>query len=165
MNISDEIKKLQQLRNEGVLTDEEFVQAKATVLASGTAQVNQPDRADFYHDFQNIQFQNELERLEREWEREREYYMVTDKYGSRHVPSKGGSLVLTLVMVGIGLFLTIMFVSGGAPAMFPLFGIIFILIGIGRGIWVFNKADEYQRAYQRYQQRRAERLAQESQPR
>jgi hypothetical protein len=160
MGLADEIGKLQELRESGALTDEEFARAKAAVLASGSLQANQPDDAPLQRHLQHIEIQNEIERLDREWELEREKYMATGRYGSRHVPSEGGSIVAALIIGGFGLFWTIGAASMGAPAIFPIFGIVFVVLGVGASLSGFTKAGEYQHAYREYQERRARLLAQ-----
>lgn len=42
MNVSEELARLAQLRNDGVLTEEEFQVQKATVLGGGTAPTAAP---------------------------------------------------------------------------------------------------------------------------
>ena len=155
MSLSDEIRKLQELRDSGVLTEEEFARAKATVLSSPSPQA---DAAVQGH-LQQIRLQNELERVDREWEMEREQYLITGKYGARHVPSEGASLVAAVLIGGFGLFWTIMAASMGAPVFFPIFGIVFILLGVGASLHGFGKAGKYREALHRYEQRRAELLA------
>jgi len=103
---------------------------------------------------------NELERIDREWEKERERYMVTTKYGRRYVPSTGAAVVVGLISVSVGLIWTMMAFSnaqslGGAAGIFPLFGMVFVVGGAAISIYQFNKAKRYQAAYRAYQRRRA----------
>lgn len=164
MSLSDEIGKLQELRDSGVLTDEEFARAKAKALSSPSPETNAADGAALQRHLRQIRLQNELERLDREWEMERESYMSTDKYGSRHVPSGGGSLVGGVIAGGFGVFWIIQTTSapaGTMPAIFPLFGVLLIVLGVGGAIHGFIQADAYRLAHERYQQRRAELLAQD----
>ena len=154
MSLSDEIRNLQELRDSGVLTEEEFARAKATVLSSPSPPASGDDQAALQHHLQQIQRQNELDRLDREWEMEREQYLIADKYGARHVPTEGGSLVGAIVIGGFGLFWTITAASMGAPVFFPIFGILFIILGVGASLRGYGKAGEYRQAHQRYEQRR-----------
>lgn len=153
MSLADEIQKLQDLHGRGVLTDEEFARAKATVLAGppagGTA-----DPAALDTHLRQIQQQNELERLDREWKLEREKYMICGRYGS-HIPNEGWNLVGALVIGGFGIAWTMGAASMDAPAIFPIFGIVFVVLGVGQCINGFFKAGEYDEAQRRYQQRRA----------
>lgn len=165
MSLSNELEKLQQLHDAGALTADEFARAKARVLADETAPSDEPLR--------QIQWQNELARLDREWELEREHYMLTDKHGARHVPQAGQSLLGGVIAVVFGIFWTATASSmtssmttnspfgpgaGGPPSFLPLFGVLFIVLGAGAAIHGFRKGAEYEQAYRRYQQRRAELL-------
>lgn len=159
MSLSNEISKLQDLRDRGVLTEDEFAQAKARVISAAPAEAQVPQSATLDAHLQTIQFQNELARLDREWEMEQEKYVVRGRYGTRRAPNAGAGLLAALVVGGFGLFWTITAASMGAPVFFPIFGVIFILIGVGAGITETVKAGEYQQAQQQYQQRRNELLA------
>jgi len=160
MNLSDEIQKLQELHDAGALTDEEFARAKSVVLASAL-----PDAAAIGSTpvLEDIRHQNEVARLDREWELEREQYMVTGRYGSRHLPSEGGSILGAVLLGGFGIFWTITAASGGAPVFFVLFGVVFIAMAVGMGISGATKAAGYREARKKYQQRRARLLAQSKQ--
>ena len=161
MSLSNELEKLQQLHDAGALTAEEFVRAKARVLASETAPLDEPLR--------QIQWQNELARLDREWELEREHYMITGKHGTRYVPQAGQSLLGGVIAVVFGIFWTAMASSmtthssfgspsSGPPRFLPLFGVLFIVLGAGAAIHGVRKGTEYEQAHRRYQQRRADLL-------
>lgn len=156
MNITDELRNLAQLHQEGALSDEEFAAAKAAVLAGRETRPSSdpqltPDLAS--------QFQRhaELQNLDREWELERENYMVTGRYGRRYIPERGFSL-------GGGIFLSVIGIAWTGFAMsmphvpffFPLFGVMFVLLGIGMSIHTYRKAEEYEHAQQRYRRKRAE---------
>ena len=161
MSLPEEIEKLQRLRQSGALTDEEFAQAKAAVLNASMDARPEPSPASEEH-LRTIELQNELARLDREWDMEREQYMSTTKYGKRYVPTEGGSIggaVFTVVFGGIW---TTFAASIGAPGFFLLFGILFMALGVGAGISSFPKADAYRQAHERYQQRRAHLLAKKS---
>jgi hypothetical protein len=158
MVISDEIRKLQDLHSSGALTDDEFTQAKARVLSSERS-VRESQGLPLQEHLQHVEFQQELERIDREWDIERRQYVVTGRYGGEHVPSEGSSMIGALVIGGFGLAWTIGAASMGAPAIFPVFGVVFILLGVGNCISAFGKAGEYQQAYKLYQQRRQQLLA------
>jgi hypothetical protein len=157
MNLSDELRKLQQLRDEGVLNADEFAQAKAAVLARESAETKL-QTAD--HRLSELQFQTELARLDREWQMERERYMVSGRYGSKHVPSEGSSALMGIAVVGFGIFWTIMAASMGAPMFFPLFGVFFIGMGFFQSVNSYTKAGQYKQALKVYEERRAELIAQ-----
>jgi hypothetical protein len=120
-----------------------------------------PDRdwRDMTDRLDELAYQNELMRLDREWEMERERYMVYGRYGYRYVPNAAWSVVGGVLAVGFGLFWTVMAFgfaggAGGPGLFFPLFGLVFIAVGIGASIYNFSKAQQYQRAYQDYLDRR-----------
>ena len=156
-NLSGEIRKLQELHDTGAQTDEEFVHTKATVLCAEPSQLGQGDGV--HRQLGQIRLQNEIARLDREWNLEREKYMISNKYGTRSVPNEAGSLLLVLVFGGFGVFFTISAASAGAPAIFIIFGCIFTLIAVGAGITGFAKAAEYREAFRLYQEGRTELLA------
>jgi hypothetical protein len=156
MSMADELRKLQDLHAAGTLSDDEFAAAKATALASG--QTDAPaDRVVEGH-LAEIKHQNDVAQLDREWAMERERYMVAGRYGYRYLPSRGMSLLGGIVVCGFGLLWTVMAASMGAPAFFPLFGLLFILLGIGVSANAFLKAGQYEDARLRYQRRRGQLL-------
>ena len=156
-NLSDEIRKLQELHDTGALTDEEFARAKATVLCAEPSQLGQGDGV--HRQLGQIRLQNEIARLDREWNLEREKYLISNKYGTRSVPNEWGNLLVGLLLGGFGVFFTVSAASTGTPAIFVIFSGIFTLIGAGAGISGFAKAGEYRKAHELYQERRTELLA------
>jgi hypothetical protein len=148
MSIADELLKLNRLHQEGMLSDEEFEKAKAAVLVAPLAHPG----ADHLEEIRN---QNEVAQLDREWQNERERYMVVGRYGTRSIPNRATSLIGGVVIAGFGTLWTIMAASMGAPGLFPLFGVLFVLAGVGMSVYSFIKAGEYEQAYRRYQERRA----------
>jgi hypothetical protein len=147
MSIADELLKLHTLHKEGMLTDDELERAKASLLASPSGPA-----AD---QLEEIRRQNEVAQLDREWQIERERYMVYGRYGSRYIPNKTTSVIGGIVIAGFGTFWTIMAAGMGAPFFFPLFGVLFVLVGIGMSVFSFVRAGQYADAYRRYQHRRA----------
>ena len=153
MDISDELQKLDELRRSGVLSYAEFEIAKRRVLEG---------RQDTTHDqyLEDIKAQNQLAQLDREWELEREQYMIANKYG-RYIPDKTSSVILGIALTGVGIAWTLftgslVFLSqtGFLFSIFPLFGVFWTLLAVGGSIYQFMKAEEYQKAYERYQSRR-----------
>ena len=103
-----------------------------------------------------IELQNDLERLDREWESERESFMVTGKNGHRSLPSQTGSVVGGVIAVVFGIFWIGAAASMGAPFPFPLFGLIFIGAAIFGMINGTTKASGYQDAESAFSRRRDE---------
>jgi hypothetical protein len=164
MNIADELRKLEELHRSGALTDEEFAAAKARVLAGepGTAGPAGGDAVQGQLD--ELRLQNEVARLDREWELERPRYLIAGRYGYRYVPNRAMSLLGGVVIVGVGILWTAMASSmvggfGGVLFFFPLFGVLFILAGIGASVYSYSRAAQYEQAYANYQRRRAQLLA------
>ena len=151
MSIADEIRKLQELHASGALTDEEFAKAKAAVFAD-----DKPDReAALTTELQELRLQNDLERIDREWQIERERYMFTGKYGYRYLPNRWSATLMVILTTAFGILWITMTASSGAPAFFPFIGGIIILAGVGMSVYTFVKAGEYEAAFARYQRRRA----------
>jgi F0F1-type ATP synthase assembly protein I len=105
-------------------------------------------------DLAELRSRQEVEDIDREWEHEREQYMVTNKHGHRSVPTSAGSAIGGVVVVVFGIFWTSMASQVGAPGIFPLFGILFIVIGIATSVISFTKAQGYMTAERRYRRRR-----------
>jgi hypothetical protein len=170
MNIADELRKLNELHQRGALTDEEFVAAKAAVLTGvGTPSGDDFEESPWRHPPPG-RIEEQVARLDREWEMERERYMIAGRYGYRFVPSRAMSLMGGAVMVAFGILWLTVATSmakgaaevggafGGVADVFPLLGGVFILAGVGLGIYSFFKASQYEEAYERYQRRRADLL-------
>lgn len=101
-----------------------------------------------------LTYQNELAALDRQWETERQQYMIKDKHGNRRVPGEvssiiGGGLMGLMGLVFLG-------VSASAGAGMPGFmGVILFVGGIVAAIYGVSKAQAYRAAHRRYQARRA----------
>lgn len=155
MSISDELQKLDELRRNGAISADEFEIAKMRVLEI-------PRDTERDRHLEDIKAQNELFQLDREWELERENYMIPGKYGHKHIPGKISSVLVGLFIVCVGIVWTVMatFITGFAvdnvSRFFPLFGVFVVLFGIGMSIYAFSKAVQYGEAQLRYQRRRSE---------
>ena len=110
--------------------------------------------AEMAQDLDVIRRQNEIERLDREWQLKRDSLMVRGKHGSVSKPSVAGGLVGALVAGGFGVFWTVTAASAGAPGFFVLFGVLFVIMAIVMGISTATKATEYQDAEQNYLRQR-----------
>ncbi len=161
MSLADELQKLDDLRRRGALTAAEFDQAKATLLAGKSADVGE-HLAD---QLAEVRHQNDLAQLDREWEIERQQYLVTGKHGRQFVPTTGMGLLSAVGGGAFGVFWTVMAVSmmSGAPGdgafgvakvFFPLFGVVFIMVAVGWGVYCFLRAQKYDAAFRAYQDRR-----------
>ena len=166
MSLADDLIKLEDLRRNGSLTEMEFAQAKATLLSGSPAEPAQPLADHLADQLAEVRHQNELSQIDREWQIEREQYLIPDRYGRRHVPTAGFGIVGAVVGGVFGVFWTVMafaITSGGpdvgpfsiAKVFVPLFGVVFTVAAIGYGLYAASKAQQYQTAFQAYQQRRA----------
>ena len=101
-----------------------------------------------------IELQNDLERLDREWENRRESFMVTGKHGHRSLPSGAGSIVGGVIAI-VGGIVWMSFAAGmGAPFPFPLFGLLFIGFAIFGMINGASKASGYKSAESSFNEQR-----------
>ena len=169
MSLTDELEKLQKLHQSGALSSHEFAAAKAKLIAAeGQSPMPTPNVERQLH---AITHQNEVAELDREWEIARESYMVTGKYGHRYIPSQAGSAFGGVLVALFGTLWTV-FAFGvtrmgasmpntvdGMIGLFPLFGVVFVVAGVGMSIYSFMKASDYANAERQYRRRRAELLS------
>lgn len=102
-----------------------------------------------------IELQNDLERLDREWESRREGFMISGKHGRRYLPTQGSSIAGGAIAVVFGV-IWMTFAGGiGAPFPFPLFGLLFIGAAIYGMVNGATKAGAYESADREFQQQRA----------
>jgi hypothetical protein len=105
------------------------------------------------------EWQDDLARLEREWELEREQYLRTGRFGRRYLPTVDRSIYTGLVAV-VGGIIWITFTTNAFPntegfgLFFPLFGVAFIAIGLGLSVVNYNLAQRYEQAHAAYLERR-----------
>ena len=160
MSLVDELQKLSDMHRSGVLTDDEFARAKARFLSPDTTEeTHSPDAFATDHHLRQIRAQNEVARLDREWELERENYLWADRNGSRQIPSVGTSLAMMVVSVLFGVFWIAMVSSTNGPPIMAAAGVLIIVVGLGVGISILGKASAYQQAEAAYQIRRQKLLA------
>lgn len=105
-------------------------------------------------DVAELKYRQQLEDIDRQWEQERESYMVTGKHGHRHLPSTSGSVIGGIMVVVFGVFFVA--AAGRAGPIPVLFGLVFIGFGLVACITSYAKADAYQQAEQAYHRRRSE---------
>lgn len=167
-SLADELKKLEGLRWNGTLTDAEFERAKAALFAQlpSTEQPTADDVSKLEAELAELRAEKELERIDREWEAERQQFMVSDKHGHKQLPTTGGSFAVGAVGAVFGVIWTAMAIgiTSGAPSFgpFAIAKVVFPIVGIGitigaivMGVVGANKAAEYEKALAAYQARRA----------
>ena len=104
----------------------------------------------------------EINFLDREWDRESDKYKVTGQYGHRYTPTKGSSVFVGVAFAAFGIcwIATASSMSNGFGgrgfSLLPLFGVLFTCLGVGLSIWSYKQAERYEKAHQRYRQRRRE---------
>jgi len=109
-------------------------------------------------DVQEIKRQNAIEALDREWEARRQSLMVRSKDGSMSEPSAVGGAIGGVIAVIVGIAWMVGTASAGAPAFFPLFGLLFIGAGIFGAISQLGGASSYAEAEGDYRRRREDLL-------
>jgi hypothetical protein len=100
-----------------------------------------------------------LANIDRQWELEREKYLVTGNFGQRKVPNAARSIFGGLVGVAFGILWTAVIVTddragpvGGA--LFSLFGVLAIIVSAVWGAYHYAVAQDYERAHAEYRRRR-----------
>jgi hypothetical protein len=166
MSFGDELMKLEELRRSGTLSEDEFAKAKAALINGASAAPEQELGGQMAAQLAEVRHQNEVARIDREWEIEQQQYLVRGRYGNASVPTPAMGIGMAVIGGVFGLFWTIMAVgiTGGAPddgpfgiakIFFPLFGVVFIVAVVGGGIYTFSRAQKYQEAFAAYKARRA----------
>jgi hypothetical protein len=105
-----------------------------------------------------IELQNDLERLDREWETLRESMMLRGKNGEPYEPSIGGSVIFGVVMAFVGVVMAVTVFNTVAPLGLLIgFGSLAAAFTLGsRGV---SKAEEFRRLKERYYAARQRMLA------
>lgn len=107
-------------------------------------------------DLRVIRLQNDLEKLDREWDRELQGLMVTGKNGEKSLPTSMGSVAGGVVAVAFGIAWMGFASSTGAPGPVVLFGFLFIGVAVFGMIRNGAKAGQYRNSHARMQARRAD---------
>jgi LSD1 subclass zinc finger protein len=105
---------------------------------------------------------SELERLDREWEQERQQYMIRGQHGEVQEPSIVGSMIAGVLLTVFSVFWIGVASNAGAPV--ALIGVVFLIVGIAVAINGSTKARNLAAGRQRYQRRRAELMNPEQNP-
>lgn len=166
MSLVDDLTKLEELRRNGALSEAEFAKAKAALLDGRAASSEQQIGEHLAEQLAEVKYQNELAQIDREWEMERQQYLLRGRYGTTHVPTAGAGIGMAVVGGLFGVFWTIMAVAmtsdapdfgafSVAKVFFPLFGVVFTVAAIGFGIHAHSRAQKYEAAFAAYKARRA----------
>ena len=102
-----------------------------------------------------IEIENEIARLDRAWDRERESYQITTKDGGKRDPSTTGAAVglAAVTLVGFVMIGGIASAGGGAIVFIPLLVIGAAVFGLMQSM---AKAKQMAQGKQRYQRKRRE---------
>jgi hypothetical protein len=168
MDLAEELRQLEDLHRTGGLTDEEYARAKAAVLA-GAPPAPPPQDPAVNEQLRLLRLQNELAQLDHGWERQRQQYLVTGRYGQRTIPTPVLSILTGVAVVGAGVVWTALTLGlgdavGGGFGFFPLFGVFFIVVGLVVSVSSYRKAVRYRQAYAAYLRRRERLLSGEASP-
>jgi hypothetical protein len=114
--------------------------------------------AEMAENLEVIKWQNQLERLDREWMLQRDGLMVRGKEGTLREPNAGAGIVGGIIAVIFGILWTSVVSSMHAPFPFPLFGLVFIGFALYTVLSNSGKASAYKAAQVKYERRRLELL-------
>jgi hypothetical protein len=117
----------------------------------------------------DLAYENALMRLDREWEFERERYMMSGRYGYRYVPSPTTGIVFMVLggMAGLAVIVVVLYsLAANQPGgLFCVImpGIFTLAFGLG-GLFQYQRGKQYQAAYDDYRRRREALLRGEDDP-
>ncbi|WP_338287413.1 hypothetical protein [Luteolibacter sp. LG18] len=100
-----------------------------------------------------IELQNDLERVDREWEARRQSLLVRGQNGGLYEPSAIGSVIGSLAAILGGIVLAL-FLSNNTVGYFPLFGLLFSCIGFMNLVSGLSKSSAFRDGRSRHRQQR-----------
>ena len=143
------------------------LEVKRTGTSRFTSVLERLDRRteDMAGNLEAIRLQNELERLDREWEVSRRQFATTDKHGNVHYPGQPAQAVGGIVAAVFGVLWTILACAftGSAPndgpmpvvkIIFPLFGLVFVIAAVAGIFKNQSSATAYRDAEAAYNRQR-----------
>jgi uncharacterized membrane protein (DUF485 family) len=83
---------------------------------------------------------------------QREQYMVQDKHGGRHFPSKAGTIIMMVFVIGF----VILWMAVAQSTFGALFGMLFTAVAVVICLVRIQKADQYERRRRQYERRRGQ---------
>lgn len=105
-------------------------------------------------DLKYLKKQSAVKDLDRSWRRRREQFMVRSNQGELSIPRKGTAIGVGASTTIAGLLWMGFAANMGAPAFFPLFGLVFIGAGIFGAVRINAKADDFHRSHRAYLSKR-----------
>ncbi|MGC4006482.1 MAG: SHOCT domain-containing protein [Pirellulales bacterium] len=155
MSLADELAKLDALRRDGALDEQEFALAKAQLLSQG----DEPTLESVQSQLRDVRLRTLTVALDQAWELERKTLVFRSDNGHETVPSKesawltgGAGVVVGIVWIVVTIAQT--YEHGIAWSSVGL-GVIFIAAGIGGGGYIASRAARYENAFAAYRIRRA----------
>jgi hypothetical protein len=155
MSLADDLIKLQELHRSGALSDDEFVRAKSAVIAAA-APVRDEKLAT---ELAELRREQELARIDREWETERHQYEMTGAYGRRFTPSKLQSALTCIGSVVFGILFV--WAAGNTGGIFAVFASAMSFCFVIYSAYGFVNAARHHAEMDRYMRRRSLVLAEE----
>jgi DNA-directed RNA polymerase subunit RPC12/RpoP len=101
-----------------------------------------------------IELQNDLERLDREWDGQKMQYYVRGKNGTYSRPSRMIGVIMAVMMISFGLFFATTALKHNTSPIFPIFGFGFVLIAVVSFFSMFNNANGLEQAESSYEANR-----------
>jgi len=152
MGVVDELKELQQLRDQGMLTEDEFTRAKMRVIGGEVAEVvdaavSKPQSID-----------EVLAAVDKKWEVERKDYVFRDGRGRERIPTKAMAVGWCAFACGIGFLALAEATTMRTSPMSLLPALGGLVATLASAFSTYDRADKYERAYAAYLQRRLEAL-------
>ena len=118
-------------------------------------------------DVEYIRLQNDLERLDREWQVERRRFLMRERRGASRLPTRGYVISRVLVSIVALVLVTFWFgfasSAGDAALFFGWFGLVVVAITLVSAVTSLIKGVNYAAAKQEYHRRRQEILRRLSQ--
>ncbi len=145
----------------------QFCQTKLAVEHSGnaifTSVLEELDQKtdQIIEELESLKRENAIARLDRNWEKCKQKYMVSDSDGNKSLPTKTGSVFGGIFIMIVGIIWTVFAatITSDSPfsfgAFFPLFGVFFIVIGLVATFIAYSKATDYEKAHRSYKKRRS----------
>jgi len=161
-SVSTELRELRRLYDYGELSRQEFERAKRVVLGESESAPSVADLAPVEEDLARLELQNELLRIDHEWQ------MVQDRYktaayegGARENPSGGGMALVvgaSVLFAAFGIFVVTctsdMWSGSGMGGMVAVFGVFALLVAIGGPLLYVRKYSDFHRARKDHETRR-----------
>ena len=158
MNIVEELERLQEMYRNGTLTEEEFRQAKAAILAKAAEGQSTENTQAVHQQSEELQKQNAILKIDKDWLEERTQH-ISD-YGQVREPQEWHWKVALVfgIIFGTCMFVVAICAAGWTAEGVGVGGVlalIFIAIFAGGSAWYYSKYDRYKKACAAYQERRA----------